>query len=537
MSTDRAALIAGILEAPDDDAPRLVFADWLEEQGGEENTARAEFIRVQIARAKLPQEDGRHSALQARELRLLKRYAPAWHGSHFAFKKVRFRRGFIEYVHLHLQHFLHHRRQLLALEPVRDVRLTGWHRASEDLVRRVAACEEWRHIESLRIHHQGPHKHPRGELLLLLESPYLARLRVLHCPMVSFDEEDRRRYERLPLLRRLREFNLPTLNRHPHNPGAWFSGEGMASVNQWDALRSFRLPGYLDLELLERLSATPFWDRLTSLTLALPWATGEGLACLRDRMPEGLRELRLSPSHSPADYSSADSFFERLSQAPLQGLHLRSIPISTASLRRFLDGTSKCELRQLTLQGGITDEHVRVIAEAPGVKGLQLLQLSWNQNSDVEGVRPLFASEHLASLVELNLRTVALTTEDVRTFAGTPGWDRLRSLGLSGRGIESADLAALFASSNLQNLNWLNFGAPDISPDIARAIHRLPHLVCLRAAQCAVRSKEILSAGDALAWASLFDAENRGNIQAYRASLAPERQPPVDAALDWWEGR
>src|SRR5262249_51702237 len=107
----RAALVAAILAAPDDDAPRLVCADWFEEQGDEASVARAEFIRVQIERARLPVDDARHSELQARELRLLRRYAPIWCGSHFIFKKARFRRGFIEGVHLHLQHFLHHRRQ------------------------------------------------------------------------------------------------------------------------------------------------------------------------------------------------------------------------------------------------------------------------------------------------------------------------------------------------------------------------------------------------------------------------------------------
>jgi uncharacterized protein (TIGR02996 family) len=155
MSSLRTALIAAIRAAPGDDAPRLICADWLEEQGGEANVARAEFIRIQIQRANLPPDDLRHSELQARELRLLKRYAPVWCGSHFVFKKVRFRRGFIEYVHLHLRHFLHHRRQMLALEPVRDVSLTGFFRAPDDLIRRVAGCEEWEEIETLRIHHQG----------------------------------------------------------------------------------------------------------------------------------------------------------------------------------------------------------------------------------------------------------------------------------------------------------------------------------------------------------------------------------------------
>ena len=45
-TTDRAALYAGILERPDDDVARLVYADWLEENGEAE---RAEFIRRQIA--------------------------------------------------------------------------------------------------------------------------------------------------------------------------------------------------------------------------------------------------------------------------------------------------------------------------------------------------------------------------------------------------------------------------------------------------------------------------------------------------------
>ena len=41
---DEAAFLRTIIDAPDDDGPRLVYADWLEEHG---ETARAEFIRVQ----------------------------------------------------------------------------------------------------------------------------------------------------------------------------------------------------------------------------------------------------------------------------------------------------------------------------------------------------------------------------------------------------------------------------------------------------------------------------------------------------------
>jgi uncharacterized protein (TIGR02996 family) len=43
MTHDEAFLQA-ILDVPDDDSPRLVYADWLEEQG---QMDKAEFIRVQ----------------------------------------------------------------------------------------------------------------------------------------------------------------------------------------------------------------------------------------------------------------------------------------------------------------------------------------------------------------------------------------------------------------------------------------------------------------------------------------------------------
>jgi uncharacterized protein (TIGR02996 family) len=42
-------LLGAILAHPEEDTPRRMYADWLEEQGGESNTARAEYIRLEIA--------------------------------------------------------------------------------------------------------------------------------------------------------------------------------------------------------------------------------------------------------------------------------------------------------------------------------------------------------------------------------------------------------------------------------------------------------------------------------------------------------
>ena len=63
--------LRAISEAPDDDAPRLVFADWLDENSEPE---RAEFIRLQVRLARAPQE----IAIEQRCEELLRANWPKW---------------------------------------------------------------------------------------------------------------------------------------------------------------------------------------------------------------------------------------------------------------------------------------------------------------------------------------------------------------------------------------------------------------------------------------------------------------------------
>jgi uncharacterized protein (TIGR02996 family) len=74
------AFLRAILEAPDDDAPRLIYADWLDEH---DDPARAEFIRIQCARAAQdvrdePMSAGQRRALDMREMDLLARHLDDW---------------------------------------------------------------------------------------------------------------------------------------------------------------------------------------------------------------------------------------------------------------------------------------------------------------------------------------------------------------------------------------------------------------------------------------------------------------------------
>src|SRR5258708_8901416 len=61
----------------DDDTPRLVYADWLAENGHDD---RAEFIRVQVERARRPAWDAAQVRLRLREQELLKLHGEEWLG-------------------------------------------------------------------------------------------------------------------------------------------------------------------------------------------------------------------------------------------------------------------------------------------------------------------------------------------------------------------------------------------------------------------------------------------------------------------------
>jgi len=73
--TDRDAFLTAIHGAPEDDAPRLVFADWLDEQGEPE---RAEFIRLQVAQRREYETNGRTHVLEDLFVRARSLFYRAW---------------------------------------------------------------------------------------------------------------------------------------------------------------------------------------------------------------------------------------------------------------------------------------------------------------------------------------------------------------------------------------------------------------------------------------------------------------------------
>lgn len=90
MTAERDMLRA-IHDAPDDDAPRRVYADWLLERGD----PRGELIQLQCELATMSPKDPRRDNIVAREQALLKKHNARWgpfHDRRFAWA---FTRGFV----------------------------------------------------------------------------------------------------------------------------------------------------------------------------------------------------------------------------------------------------------------------------------------------------------------------------------------------------------------------------------------------------------------------------------------------------------
>lgn len=119
--SDRDALLAAILANPDEDTPRLMFADWLKENG---DSDRGEFVRLQVEAAHAEPFSPSARPLAADAQRLLERHAGEW-TRHLAERTVarQFVRGFVEQVTVNAATFARDAAALFAAEPIRSLRV------------------------------------------------------------------------------------------------------------------------------------------------------------------------------------------------------------------------------------------------------------------------------------------------------------------------------------------------------------------------------------------------------------------------------
>ncbi|MBY0513340.1 MAG: TIGR02996 domain-containing protein [Gemmataceae bacterium] len=174
-------LLAAITAHPTEDTPRLVYADWLEENG---QPVRAEFIRVQCAvkhLEELPAEKQRpHVHLWRRNQELLDHHrrdllGPL--GDDLTYFDAVFDRGFLTQLTVSLPLFLKHAAAIRALRPLPRIRVNG---AGGVQFRVLHECPDLAVVETLNVSPSSDEEPPgQGLAFALAHSPHLTRLEVL----------------------------------------------------------------------------------------------------------------------------------------------------------------------------------------------------------------------------------------------------------------------------------------------------------------------------------------------------------------------
>lgn len=175
MTSIHSEFLQAIISSPDDDAPRLVFADWLEDAG---DVDRAEFIRVQCELAHINADDPRWKRMQARERELLKLHYVEWQSNLPQLEEVTwggFHRGFVGTIHVgSAEAFTHQAAAIFSAAPIRELRL---QRIFTDGAKRVALTPQLARIRVLDLEDGNTIGNAGAQALA--NSPYIGGLTAL----------------------------------------------------------------------------------------------------------------------------------------------------------------------------------------------------------------------------------------------------------------------------------------------------------------------------------------------------------------------
>ncbi len=193
------ALLAAVLAAPEDDAPRLVYADWLDENGRPE---RAQFIRLQVERSRLPRFDPHREVLTRLADRLFDRHGADWVAELPRVDGItwaEFDRGFPRAVVARtLGYFERAARRLSAAAPIDTLELRGPE------ARRLSRAQAQPALRVLRVRHTGLADPPDE----LFQSPLLSTVHTLELVGLGLENDGLAALARSGRLEHLRELVL-----------------------------------------------------------------------------------------------------------------------------------------------------------------------------------------------------------------------------------------------------------------------------------------------------------------------------------------
>ncbi len=437
--SDEAALLAAIRDNPDEDTPRLVYADWLDEHATTDpQRARAEFIRLNC---EITQLGGEFLApaytedwwrIATRQYELVEQYHQHWLTG-FPFpdwlRPNHFERGFPQELDLVGDTCLALPPPHWGREPLLNVCLSG----------------------------------TTAELCKVIESDWLAGIDSLHfVPDVDTDgDEIARALAGAPCASNLRWIYF--INQSLSVAGLRVLGES----TRFQRLRTLFLGGNFDADGWAAVVNGPIADRLVGLSFTYAAWGSE-----RRPWPEAAAALAESP---------------RLTK--LEVLLITRTRLGAEGVRSIVTSPHLGNLRRLTFGQENFDGPTAGALAAINLPKLEHLHITRSELTD-EALRLLAASGVLAQLTHLDLTQNPLTAAGMRTLAGAGPLPRLKSLCLDETPIGDDGIVALARSLPFPGLLNLELAKCQIGPKGTKALAEAPwanHLVRLNLTDNAIR--------------------------------------------------
>jgi uncharacterized protein (TIGR02996 family) len=523
MSTE-VDLLRAIRDNPEEDTPRLMYADYLDEEG---HSARAEFIRTQVERARLPEHDPQRAPLEDREHELLAEHECSWLNVEpdqmDELREWEFERGFVREVAASPFFMRGPGAELCASHTVRRWRVMGSQDNMEADLREAAHRGWFTRLEAIDLAgwfetigqlstffnraefptlRELALTHLDGLLHLpeiLAHAPFRDQLKVLHCGGSMYGEGGR--LDMAELGRALgRDCKLEELTA---------SFTYMQAEDLRDLLRADCCRELTSLDVGHNEIAPDAWD---AFRLA----------------KSKLRELDISGT--PLGAISLDRLLGLDSLSELRVLHMNRCGSAMANMRALAGSRFWSQAEELRMQQGtIPEASLDPLFKAKGPPNLRALDVADNYVRDA-GVAQLCEAPWAGSLTYLDLSQNYLSDDALRAIVKSGRFKNLRTLHLNfnspyhqdgaepDEAITDAGLRALAECPDLANLRVLSVSGTRITAAGVEAVLNSPHwrLSGLQLAQCQLRPQVIgvLASSARLARLEVLDLSMNDEIDA-----------------------
>jgi len=401
------ALLQAIVEDPDDDSLRLIYADWLADHG---EADRAEFIRLELAMAPLmpdfdeaPEEwdSPEYHRLSTRAEKLGSEHDAEWFGPlNRLVEHFNTWRGFVHYADMTARRFADKAAEIFAAAP---------------LLQRIYLDRFGKNVPAVA------------------RRPELARIRGL-----GFLETTLGSAGLAELCRSEHVHNLRSIDGMENRIGPE-GGRALADSPHLGRLEKFDIPD------------NPFYD-----------AGAEAVLTSR-RLPT-LRHLGLN-NCGLTDWTAR--VLARNDGPPLHTLNLGHNHLTALGAGYLAASPRLASLRELTIFGNQLGDGVATLATSPHLRSLRELHVGWTQATDA-GLAAVLRSENLAAVEELYLANNAFGPEASAALAATR-LARMRRFHLRACQLTPESMRHL-AAADLPDLDELELTANPVGADGVRRL-------------------------------------------------------------------